>query len=54
MFRTLPRRDQNIEVRVSAREKRAWQEAARRVGRSLSDWLRDLANRVATHGGDKK
>ena len=36
-----------MRVRVSAEEKEAWTEAAKKVGRNLSGWLRYLANREA-------
>jgi uncharacterized protein (DUF1778 family) len=45
-LRTVPERTEDVEIRVSVREKRAWQSAARALGRTLSDWLRDLANQA--------
>ena len=38
---------ESMRVRVSAEEKEAWTEAAKKVGRNLSGWLRYLANREA-------
>jgi hypothetical protein len=53
-MRTVPERSESVEVRVSAREKRDWQAAARAVRRTLSDWLRDLANRGAAEKATKR
>ncbi len=41
------RKDADIRVRVTRREKAAFNLAARRDGRTLSNWLRWLARRAA-------
>ena len=40
-------REQRIELRVSATEKRAWERAARKSGLQLSQWIRVRLNEVA-------
>jgi len=37
-------RAERIELRVSAREKRDWEQAARRAGLQLSQWIRVKLN----------
>jgi uncharacterized protein (DUF1778 family) len=51
-MRTVPARSRDVEVRVSVSEKRAWRAAAKKRGRTLSDWLRDVANRAAADAYD--
>jgi uncharacterized protein (DUF1778 family) len=34
-------------LRVPTDEQESWKDAAQRAGKSLSQWLRDLANRAA-------
>ena len=42
-----PRRDTVIRVRLSVREKKAWQRAAASEGRPLSELIREACNRHA-------
>jgi uncharacterized protein (DUF1778 family) len=41
-----------VTIRATAEERALWERAAERAGKSLSDWLRRLANRAA--GRSKK
>ena len=41
-------RDKNIIIRLSAEERAAWQDAADKDGRTLSDWIRRRCNGDAT------
>jgi hypothetical protein len=53
-MRTAPERVKAVEIRVSVQEKRSWQGAARRLGRTLSDWLRELANEAVASRKEKR
>lgn len=41
-------------LRVLPDERDRWQRAAERAGKTLSAWLRDLANRAASKGEAKR
>lgn len=45
----MPKKPVQVIVRVSEEEREAWKSSAAATGRTLSEWLRDLAN--LTRGG---
>jgi hypothetical protein len=45
------RKDDEIRVRVSAKEKEVWTATAKKDGRDLSNWLRFLATQAAERSG---
>lgn len=47
LLRRMERKEGEIRVRVTVKEKEAWTTKARSDGRDLSGWLRFLANREA-------
>lgn len=38
-----------VRLRVLRAESASWKKAARRAGKSLSEWIREAANRAATN-----
>lgn len=44
------RKDEEIRIRVTAEEKAAFNAAAKKQGRELSNWLRFVANEAAGNG----
>ena len=42
---TPPQKEESVRVRISSAEKAAWEAAAKKDGRTLSGWLRNLAAR---------
>jgi hypothetical protein len=44
-------RDVRMMLRLLGEERKAWRKAATASGKSVSAWLRDLANEAAQQGG---
>jgi len=42
-------KDQVFQLRLTAAEKASYESAAKRVGKPLAKWIRDLLNRAAKH-----